>query len=140
MGEWIAQDRRHRTFAGAIAVVVLASLAYAAILKFGIFGDRAVTAIDDIGEAVAAAIAAGACAWAARRSSGKDRLGWALLSISTGLWSAGEVAWSVYEVFLQVTVPYPGLPDVGFLGAVPFAMAGIRSFWSDAAHGTSVRW
>jgi hypothetical protein len=31
-------------------------------------------------------------------------------------------------------------PDVGFLGAVPFAMAGIRAFWSEAARGTSVRW
>lgn len=127
-------------FSAAAAIVLLASIAYAAILKFGIFGDTAVTAIDDIGEALAAAIASGACAWAATRSTGKDRLGWTLLSISTGLWSAGEIAWSVYEVFLQVTVPYPGPPDVGFLGAVPFAMAGIRAFWSDAARGTAVRW
>ena len=137
---WLFQDRRHRTFSAAAAIVVLASIVYAVILKFGIFGDSAVTAIDDIGEAAAAAIASAACVWAATRSSGKELVGWALLAISTGVWAAGEIAWSVYEVFLQVTVPYPGPPDVGFLAAVPFAMAGIRAFWSDAARGTSVRW
>jgi diguanylate cyclase len=136
----MTQDARHRRYSAAAAIVLLASIAYALILKFGIFGDTAVTAIDDIGEAVAAAIASAACAWAVSRSTGKDRLGWSLMAISTGLWSAGEVAWSIYEVFLQVAVPYPGLPDAGFLGAVPFAIAGIRSFWSDSARGTSVRW
>ncbi len=140
MSAWITQDRRHRMFTGAVAIVLAASVVYALILKTGVFGDQAVTAIDDLGEAVAAAIASGACAWAATRSTGKDRLGWSLMSVSTGLWAAGEVAWSVYEVFLKATVPYPGPPDVGFLGAVPFAMAGIRAFWSDTARGTSVRW
>ncbi|HEY6875397.1 MAG TPA: hypothetical protein VI384_03465 [Candidatus Dormibacteraeota bacterium] len=136
----MASIDRHRTFAAAVALVALASIAYAIILKFGIFGDQAVTAIDDLGEAVAAAIASAACAWAAMRAVGRERLGWALMSISTGLWAAGEVAWSVYEVFMQVTVPTPSLADAGFLAAVPFAMAGIRAFWSDAARGTSVKW
>ena len=131
---------RHRKFAAAAVVVALASIAYALILKFGIFGDQAVTAIDDLGEAAAAAIASAACAWAATRAFGRERLGWTLMSISTGLWAAGEVAWSVYEVFMKVTVPTPSLADAGFLAAVPFAMAGIRAFWSDAARGTSVRW
>jgi signal transduction histidine kinase len=140
MSAWLLQDRRHRTFGAAAAAVLVASIFYALILKFGWFGASTVTAIDDLGEALAAAIASGACAWAATRSTGKERLAWALMAISTGLWSAGEVAWSVYEVFLKVTVPYPGLPDVGFLSAVPFAMAGIRTFWSEAARGTSVRW
>lgn len=140
MSAWISSDRRHKTFAAAAAVVVVASIFYALILKFGIFGDRTVTTIDDLGEAVAAAIASAACAWAATRASGKDRLGWTLMSISTGLWAAGEVVWSIYEVFLQVTVPYPSLADAGFLAAVPFAIGGIRAFWSEAARGTSVRW
>lgn len=137
---WIAQSEKHRYYASAAAAVLLASVAYGFILKTGLFGDQAVTAIDDFGEAVAAAIACAACAWAASRAAGRERLGWTLLGISTGLWSAGELAWSYYEVIRQVTVPYPGLPDVGFLGAVPFAMAGIRAFWSEAARGTSVHW
>ena len=129
-----------RKFVAAAAVVLVASIAYAFILKTGLFGDRAVTTIDDLGEALAAAIASGACAWAATRATGKERLGWTLMSISTGLWAAGELAWSYYEVWQQVTVPVPSLADAGFLGAVPFAIGGIRSFWSDAARGTSVRW
>jgi len=134
------KDARHRWYGVAAAAVVVASVAYAVILKTGVFGDTAVTAIDDIGEAVAAAIASAACGVAAGHSTGKDRLGWGLMSISTGLWSAGEVVWSIYEVFMGVAVPNPSLADVGFLSAVPFAMAGIRCFWSDAARGTSVRW
>jgi hypothetical protein len=61
------------------------------------------------------------------------------MGISAGLWAAGEVVWSIYEVGLGVQTPYPSLADVGFLASVPFAIAGIRAFWSDA-RGTSARW
>jgi len=132
-------DSRRRTFIALVAAVVVVSVAYALNVRFLLTGQHAVTAIDDIGEAVAAAIASAACAWAASRATGKDKLGWALMGISAGLWSAGEVVWSIYEVGLQVSVPYPSLADAGFLGAVPFAIAGIRAFW-DPARGTSSRW
>lgn len=122
-----------------VAGVALASIVYALIIRNVWFGARSVTAIDDIGEAVAAAIASAACAWAARRVHGKDRLGWALMGTSAGLWAAGEVVWSIYEVGLNVQVPYPSLADVGFLSAVPFAIAGIRAFWS-SARATSAGW
>ncbi|HET7467979.1 MAG TPA: hypothetical protein VFL29_15080 [Candidatus Dormibacteraeota bacterium] len=140
MSTWATWDTRKRVFVSAAVVVVVASIAYAVILKTGVFGDRAVTVIDDLGEALAAAIASAACAWASRRATGRERLGWTLMSISTGLWAAGELAWSYYEVWQQVTVPSPSLADAGFLGAVPFAIGGIRAFWSDAARGTSVKW
>jgi len=139
MGAWIALDNRRRTFVVAAAAVVLISVAYAVNIRTAPFGEHAVTVIDDLGEAVAAAIASAACAWAASRAVGKDRLGWALMSISAGLWAAGEVVWSYYEVGLGVQVPYPSLADAGFLSAVPFAIAGIRSFWSKP-RGTSSRW
>jgi len=139
MSWFTSLDRRRRTFAIVAAAVVLASVLYALNIKTVFFGQRAVTATDDIGEAVAAAIASAACVWAARRARGKDRLGWALLGASAGLWAAGEVVWSIYEVGLGVQVPYPSLADAGFLAAVPFAVAGIRAFWSDA-RGTSARW
>src|SRR2546430_10077465 len=139
MGAWMPLDSRRRPFIAWVAAVVVVSVAYALNVRFLLTGQHAVTAIDDIGEAVAAAIASAACAWAASRATGKDRLGWALMGISAGLWSAGEVVWSIYEVGLQVPVPYPSLADAGFLGAVPFAIAGIRMFW-DSARGTSSRW
>jgi hypothetical protein len=139
MGAWMAWDGRRRTFAAAAAAVLLVSIAYALIIRNVYFGPHAVTTIDDIGEAVAAAVAAVACGWAASRTAGKDRLGWALMGVSAGLWSAGEVVWSIYEVGLGVEVPSPSLADAGFLSAVPFAVAGIRVFWSDP-RGTSSRW
>ena len=139
MGAWTRLDGRQRTFLAAAAAVALVSAAYALNIRTVFLGPHAVTAIDDIGEAVAAAIASVACAWAASRGVGRDRLGWTLMSISAGLWAAGEVVWSIYEVGFGVQVPYPSLADVGFLSAVPFAIAGIRSFWS-APRGTSSRW
>ena len=139
MSTWTAWDRRHRIFAVAVAAVAVASVLYALILKYEPFGEKTVIAIDDAGEALAAAIACAACAWAAWRAQGRNRLGWALMSVSTGLWSAGQVTWSVYEVVLGQEVPQPGLVDVGFLSAVPFAVAGIRAFWG-RARGTSARW
>lgn len=139
MGIWNSWDRRHRTFAIAVATVAIGSVFYALTLKYVFFGQRTVIAIDDVGEALAAAIAAGACAWAASRAEGKNRLGWALMSVSTGLWSAGQVVWTIYEVVEQRAVPQPGLVDIGFLSAVPFAVAGIRAFWGNA-RGTSASW
>ena len=62
MSWWVALDSRRKIFAIAVAAVAIASVAYALILRNVYFGDQAVTAIDDFGEAVAAALAAGACA------------------------------------------------------------------------------
>jgi hypothetical protein len=115
------------------------SIVYALDIRYLLLGPRGVTAVDDIGEAVAAALASAACAWASTRSTGRDRLAWALMSISTGLWAAGEFAWSYFEVGLNIPTPYPSLADVGFLSAVPFAFLGIRAFWS-APRGTASHW
>jgi hypothetical protein len=139
MSTWASWDRRQRTFAIAVATVAIVSVVYALDIRYVLLGPRGVTAVDDIGEAVAAALASAACAWAATRSTGRDRLAWALMSISTGLWAAGEVAWSYFEVGLKIPTPYPSLADVGFLSAVPFAFLGIRLFWS-APRGTSSHW
>ena len=139
MSAWATWDNRRKVFAIAVATVAVVSIVYALDIRYLLLGQRGVTAVDDIGEAVAAALASAACAWAATRSAGHDRLGWALMSISTGLWAAGEVVWSIFEVGLRVAVPYPSLADVGFLAAVPFAIGGIRAFWS-APRGTSARW
>jgi len=119
MSAWSAWDRHRRIFAVAAAAVGVASIFYALTLRFDFFGPRPVTAIDDIGEAVAAAIASAACAWAASRAQGRNRVGWALIGVSAGLWAAGEVVWSIYEVVLGQQVPSPSLADVGFLAAVP---------------------
>lgn len=139
MSAWAKWDRWTRLFVVAVALVAIASVFYALTLKYVFFGQKIVIGIDDVGEALAAAIASGACAWAAHRAQGRNRLGWALMSISTGLWSAGQVVWTIYEVVLGQQVPQPGLVDIGFLSAVPFAVAGIRAFWGNA-RGTAAGW
>jgi diguanylate cyclase len=139
MGAWATWDRRQRTFAIATAAVLVSGIAYALVVRNVSLGARGTTAFDDIGEAAAAAVAAAACAWAAMRASGRERLAWSLMGISAGLWGAGEVVWSIYEVGMNVPTPYPSLADVGFLSAVPFAIAGIRAFWS-APRGTPAHW
>src|SRR5204863_7867184 len=139
MSAWVSLDGRRNAFVVAATAAAIASVAYALILRNVYFGDSAVTALDDIGEAVAAGLASAACAWAASRATGRDRLGWTLMGVSAGLWAAGEVVWSIYEVGLHVEVPYPSLADAGFLAAVPFAVGGIRAFWGPP-RGTSASW
>src|SRR5258708_30715718 len=139
MSTWASWNRRQRTFAIGVATVAIVSIVYALDIRYLLLGPRGVTAVDDIGEAVAAALASAACGWASTRSTGRDRLAWALMSISTGLWAAGETAWSYFEVGLKIPVPYPSLADVGFLAAVPFAFLGIRAFWS-APRGPAAHW
>src|SRR5256885_15536984 len=106
MGAWMALDGRRRIFVAAAAAVALVSLAYALNIRTVFFGAHAVTAIDDIGEAVAAALASLACAWAASRAAGKDRLGRAPMSISAGLRAAGGGRWVIYEIGVGVQGPY----------------------------------
>ncbi len=99
-------------------------------------GAQTTTAVDDIGEALAAGIAAASCAWAATRTEARLRRGWALFAASAASWCAGEVAWSIYEVGLGTTVPSPSIADVGFIAAIPLAIVGTLTF-ANTPRGTS---
>src|SRR3989442_2266387 len=102
MGAWIRADERRKIFVAAAAAVALVSLAYALNIRTVFFGQHAVTAIDDIGEAVAAALAPLPCVWAPSRPAGKARPGWALTGASTPRGPRGEVAWSLSQVRVGV--------------------------------------
>ncbi len=119
--------------AGAVLVV----LGFVAWLFLRLGGASVTIAVDDIGEAVAAFVAAVCCVAAALRSTRQSR-GWWLLAASAAVWGAGEVVWSVYEVGLGLQVPFPSAADAGFLGSMPLAAAGVLSFFS-TPRGTSVR-
>ena len=116
------------TTAATIAVVLAVSFVVWTALRLG--GDRVTIAVDDIGEAVAALLAAASCALAAARSSDRTRVAWSLFAVSGACWGVGEVVWSVYEVGLGVNVPFPSAADAGFLLAIPFAVAGVFAFTS----------
>lgn len=121
-------DRAWKRFLVAAACAILASAAFAAVIGLQPFDEDWTTGIDDVGEGVAALLAAAACAWAARRTAGRLRAAWGLLALSALSWTIGEAIWSYFEVWLDDVVPFPGLSDVGFLLAVPFAVAGVLAF------------
>jgi two-component system, sensor histidine kinase and response regulator len=105
--------------AGAVAVA-----GYLAVTRFGLGGERAMVAVEDFGEALAAVAAAVACTMAARRG-GAAQWAWVLFAASSTVWALGESVWSVYEVGLGVGVPFPSLADVGFLASIPLGVAAI---------------
>jgi methyl-accepting chemotaxis protein len=123
-----------RTSAGAKRFALLAGLAASATAAFVVWtvfrigGDGATIGVDDIGEAVASGAAAVSCALAARASQGRVRVAWALIAASAASWTVGEIIWSVYEVGMGVVVPFPSAADVGFLLAIPLAIAGVFAF------------
>ena len=119
-----------RPFLTAAAAAGIVSLLFTGWTAFHWISDQATIQVDDIGEAVAAFIAAASCAVAAGRNTGRTRLAWTFFAASTLSWGAGEVIWSVYEVGLGVAVPFPGAADAGFLLAMPLAVLGVLSFTS----------
>jgi two-component system, sensor histidine kinase and response regulator len=122
--------RGWRVFTVAAAAAAILAAAFVAWTALRIGGDQATVAVDDIGEAVAALIAAASCGLAAARTSQRTRLAWAFFAASAASWGIGEVVWSVYEVGLGVSVPFPSAADVGFLLAIPLAVAGVFAFTS----------
>jgi diguanylate cyclase (GGDEF)-like protein/PAS domain S-box-containing protein len=107
------------------AIVVALSAGWIALLASdwgGIGGPRA---LSDFG-LMAAALAAGACCLVrARREAGRHRLFWRLIGASALSWGIGQTIWTWYEVVQGRNVPFPSLADVGYLGAVPLAAAGM---------------
>lgn len=118
------------------ATFALATIVFVAWMELQLGGAKLTNAVDDIGEAVAAGIAAVSCGLAAMRTEARLRRAWFLLAASAASWCLGEIVWSVSEVGMGITPVSPSVPDIGFLAAIPLAIAGIVSFAS-TARGTS---
>ena len=113
------------------ALSLIATILFTGWTAFHWVSDQATIDVDDIGEAVAAFVAALSCGYAAYRNTGRTRLAWSLFAASAFSWGAGEVVYTVYQVGLgDASPPSPGWPDVGFLLAVPLAVAGVFAFTS----------
>ena len=104
------------------------SLFFGAWLLFSWGGVVTTQRFDDIGEFVIAFLAAAACAYTAVRHQGRTRVAWALMALSAFAWGAGEVAWSYFELLKGQQVPFPSLADLGYLTAMPFAIAAVLCF------------
>ncbi len=117
-------------FAAAAAAATVGSALFIAWIANRWGGDSTTIAVDDVGEAAAALVAAGSCAYAALRNTGRVRMAWALFGLSAVSWSLGEVIWSWNEVVLNEALPYPSIADAGFLLALPLAIFGVFAFTS----------
>ena len=113
-----------------MAVFLLAT----AVVWAGLGSDWVTMAITD-GSAVVTAFAGAVLVLRAARLPGGNRSGWTLFGIAMLLWGLGEVLWTSYEVVREVDVPYPSVADIAYLGAVPFAVAGLLAF----ARGSGAR-
>ena len=111
----------------------LSGCALLAVLVFGMWvaldlgGAHTTDHVDNLGELLAPLIASGACLWAAIRTPGA-RMAWAFLGASSLSWALGQAVWCDYDLLRHVAVPFPSLADVGYLGAVPLAVAGLLAF------------
>src|SRR5437867_10901139 len=114
------------------------SVFFAAWLAFSWGGAATTQWLDDIGESVVAFIAAAACFLAALRHHGRTRTAWTLIGVSAFCWGAGEVVWSYYELLLGQQGPFPSLADLGYLLAVPLAIAGVLYFPSAPTRAASL--
>jgi two-component system sensor histidine kinase/response regulator len=97
-------------------------------LGLGIGGPAVTTAASDIGQAVTALAAGASCGWAAKRSSARLRVAWTLLAASATAWGVAQVVRSVFEVHLGEQVPFTSPANIGYVAAVPLAVAGVLAF------------
>jgi diguanylate cyclase (GGDEF)-like protein/PAS domain S-box-containing protein len=131
------------------ALLALAAVAVFVALTASFEGNTpAWTAFDNIGELLAAVAATVACAARARRErllyvslrelgdigspdpadlplQRQNKLAWLLLTLGVGLWGAGQLGWSVYEVGLGLTPPSPSFLDALFLSSPVLIVAGL---------------
>jgi hypothetical protein len=84
-------------------------------------------AVDDVATALAALAATAMCVRAATQQRGRMRLFWALLSAACACWTLAEVIWAVYNLILKVPPPTPSWADLGYLTAIPMAVAALMS-------------
>lgn len=106
-------------------------------VQFG--ASRIAGAIDDLGELIAAMLAAAACAHSARRPLAGSR-GWAYLSAACLAWGCGEAVWSYYDLVRGIEVPFPSLADAGFLLAIPLGVIGLLLLSPPAGRRTGLGW
>jgi len=116
-----------------VAALVVGTVLYLGYLALAPGSPASVTAVNDIAQTIVPLLIAAPALFAAgRRSSGQQRTSWYLLAAAALSWGLGQAVWTWFEVVLDEIVPYPGLADVGYLGAIPFLLAGVLTFPSQA--------
>src|SRR5437763_14759160 len=104
------------------------SLFFAAWLQFQWGGGVVTQRFDNLSETLAALMADDVCGNAAWRHQRRIRIAWALIGASALSGGLGQAIWSYDELVMGQQTPFPSFADLGFLGAVPLAVAGVLLF------------
>lgn len=134
-----ADDQDMRRRGTPVVAAVLAVLVFVLLVRLQPGGPRLSRAVDDVGQLLAATVAAIACAGRARRSVGRARQPWWWLAAGTASWALGEAAWSYYELVDGRQTPFPSVADAGFLMFPVLAAAGLL-LWPSAVLRGPARW
>src|SRR4051812_44547358 len=123
---------RRLSVATAIAVAV-----YAALITSPLLPEQTRVTISNLGQCLAPAMAFGGCILASRRAINRTHgIGWKLLGFSALSWCLGQVVWTYYELS-HAAAPFPSLADVGYLLAVPLALAAV---WHLTVRSSASSW
>ena len=114
---------------------MLATGLFAAWVGLGIGGSTAVRYVDDLGTVLAALAATLLCVRAGRQHDQPMRRFWWLLAGAAACWTFAEAVWAVYELVLHVDVPLPSWADLGYLAAIPLAVAALLMHPATWSHG-----
>ena len=118
---------RNRSFWWLVAAAAGFALFSAAWIGTHPGHDPSAVALDDISETVAPLVAAAVCFLAARKPRVTARVAWVLIGLSALSWGLGQADWAFREVFLGASQAslFPSWPDVGYVTAIPFGIAGL---------------
>ncbi|MEH3141198.1 MAG: EAL domain-containing protein [Mycobacterium kyogaense] len=123
---------------GVAAGALVVGGAYGAWLWSGRGGPDLIRAVDDVGLAVFALIAAVSAVWAAVSLRGPDRAAWAFMAAGLTGWAAGEVVWSYYDLVLG-EAPAPSWADAGYMSFLAGAGLCLIVLLTAAPPGTQLR-
>ena len=126
-----------RRFLSAVAVIALTTGVFAVWIGLRVGGTQITLWVDDVVTPLAALIACVLCFRARARHIGQMRLFWTLLGCATACWTIAEIIWGYYALILNADVPVPSWADLGYLSAIPLAVAAL--IVHPATHGSGTR-
>ncbi len=121
----VEQALTSRRFLGAVGIVVLVTGLVGVWIDLQIGGAQVTLWVDDLATPLVASVACVSCLGARARHDGRMRLFWSLLACATASWTLAEAVWGYYALILNVEVPVPSWADVGYLTAIPLAVAAL---------------
>ena len=108
-----------------IEEAVLASVGLAALILFVVERSRETQLLSNVTLLAMSFAAAAACLVRAVRTTPDSQRVWGCFAVSMASWGSGQAVWTWYEQIGGRDLPFPSIADVGYLLAVPFAVAGL---------------